>query len=51
MKRTILFLLSVLGFTLTSCEPKEDEIIPVPEYGVPYSTFHTVESADNLLND
>ena len=51
MKRTILFLLSVLGFTLTSCEPKEDETMPIPAYGVPYSTFHAVENADNQLND
>ena len=51
MKRTILFLLSVLGFTLTSCEPKEDETMPVPEYGVPYSTYHAIAEADEALND
>lgn len=51
MKRLILFLLSILGFAFASCEPKEEEILPVPEYGVPYSTFHSVDSADNSLND
>ncbi|MBO5732941.1 MAG: hypothetical protein J6R38_04910 [Alistipes sp.] len=56
MKRLILFLLALLGFSFTSCEPKEEEILPMPEYGVPYATFHPVDDvpaadADNTLKE
>ena len=49
MKRLILFLLALLGFSFTSCEPKDEEIIPVLEYGVPRVSFklkaHVVDEA------
>lgn len=56
MRRIILFLLALLGFSFAGCEPKEEEILPMPEYGVPYATFHSVddvpaEDADNTLKE
>lgn len=56
MKRIILYLLALLGFSFAGCEPKEEVILPMPEYGVPYATFHSVddvpaEDADNTLKE